>query len=83
MNRFIALRKPPDQTITATISVLTQEHVEQISDFWRAILRATQQPDEGWDWAYKLRLSLNDDRYEAYAMEWGDLVQGVVMLETR
>lgn len=83
MNRFVALRKPPDQTVTATISVLTQEHVEQISDVWRAILQATQQPDEGWDWTYKLRLSLNDDRYEAYAIEWGDLIQGVVLLETR
>jgi hypothetical protein len=47
------------------------------------ILRETEQPDASWDWAYKLRLALNDDRYEAYGIEFEALLQGVILLETQ
>ena len=83
MNRLIPLHKPPGETVNATVCSLTQVHVEQVNTFWRAILRAAQQPDISWDWAYKLRLAVSDDRYEAYAIELDELVQGVILLETQ
>jgi len=81
--RPVSLQKPPNETVTATFCPLTLAHVEQIDTFWRAILRAAQEPDISWDWAYKLRLAVNDRRYEAYAIEWEELVQGVMLLETQ
>jgi hypothetical protein len=83
MNRPIALRKPPNEIVTATVCFLTPGHVEQINTFWRLILREAQQPDVGWDWVYKLRLAVGDGRYEAYAIELDELVQGVMLLETQ
>lgn len=69
MTHPVSLRKPPAETVTATFCALTLAHVEQIDTFWRAILQAAQEPDISWDWAYKLRLAVNDSRYEAYAIE--------------
>lgn len=82
MNRSITLYKPPNETAVATVCSLTQIHVEQIDTLWRAVFREVQQPDVSWDWAYKLRLALSDRRYEAYAIELDELVQGVTLLET-
>lgn len=62
MNQPIRLTKPPNDIVTATISSLTQEQVGQIDDLWQGILRETQQPDTDWNWAYKLRLAVNDSR---------------------
>ncbi|MBE7385205.1 MAG: hypothetical protein F6J95_027865 [Leptolyngbya sp. SIO1E4] len=47
------------------------------------MLRELQQPDKSWDWAYKMRLALSDRRYEACVIEFDDLVQGVVLIETQ
>ena len=83
MTRPVSLRKPPHETVTATFCSLTLGHVEQINTFWRFILQAAQEPDISWDWAYKLRLAVTDRRYEAYAIELDELVQGVMLLETQ
>jgi hypothetical protein len=83
MLRPLRLTKPPNDIVTTTIGLLTQEQVEQINDLWEGILRETQQPDAGWDWAYKLRLAVNDDRYEAYSIEFESLLQGVILIETQ
>ena len=58
MNRPIRLTKPPNDIVTAKIGLLTQEQVGQIDNIWAGILRETEQPDAGWDWAYKLRLAI-------------------------
>uniref|UniRef100_A0A8T6QJ72 GNAT family N-acetyltransferase n=1 Tax=Lyngbya confervoides BDU141951 TaxID=1574623 RepID=A0A8T6QJ72_9CYAN len=47
------------------------------------MLRETQQPDADWNWAYKLQLAVNDERYEVYGMELEALLQGVILLETQ
>jgi hypothetical protein len=83
MNRSIRLYKPPDEFVVATICPLTQDYVEQIDTIWNEILRETQQPDADWDWVYKLRLALENDRYEAYGIEFDELLQGVILLETQ
>ena len=83
MTRPIPLRKPPDETVIATFCRLTLVHVEQINTLWCSLLEATQESDIDWDWAYKLRLAVSDRRYEAYAIELDELVQGVMLLETQ
>ncbi len=83
MTWSVRLTKPPNDIVTATISALTQEQVGQIDDLWEDILRTTQQPDADWNWAYKLQLAVNDDRYEVYGMEMEALLQGVILLETQ
>ncbi|MEO1685673.1 MAG: hypothetical protein AAFS06_20750 [Cyanobacteria bacterium J06631_12] len=83
MNRTVRLPKPPDEWVSATICTLTSEHVEQIDDIWNGILRAAEEPDAAWNWSYKLRLSLREERYEAYGIELDELLHGVVLLETQ
>lgn len=83
MNWFVRLTKPPNDIVTAPISSLTQEQVGQIDDLWEGILRETQQPDADWNWAYKLRLAVNDSRYGAYGITLGTLLQGVILLKTQ
>ena len=83
MPRSLRLTQPPNRIVTAAIGLLTQEQVGQIDDIWGGILQETQQPDARWDWAYKLRLAVNDDRYEAYGIEFEALLQGVILLETQ
>lgn len=39
--------------------------------------------DAFWNWARKKRLALGDDRYEAYAVEYEDLTQGLLWIETQ
>lgn len=83
MNRTVRLPKPPNEVVTATICALTTEHISQVDTIWLGILRGTEQPDAYWNWSYKLRLSQNNERYEAYAIELDELLQGVILLETQ
>lgn len=83
MTWSVRLTKPPNDIVTTTISSLTQEQVGQIDDLWEGILQETQQPDADWNWNYKLRLAVNDDRYEVYGIELEALLQGVILLETQ
>ena len=46
-------------------------------------MKATEQPDGYWSWNYKLRQGNQDARYEAYAIEFEDLTQGLMFLETQ
>jgi hypothetical protein len=61
---------------------MTLVHLAQIETIWRGMLTAAQQPDMGWNWAYKLRLATSEPRFEAYVVEIDRLAQGVVLLET-
>lgn len=83
MNRTVRLLQPPDEWVSALICPLTREHVEQIDDIWNGILREAEQPDAAWNWSYKLRLSLSEERYEAYGIELDEILHGVVLIETQ
>lgn len=83
MPRSLRLTQPPNRIVTAAIGFLTQEQVGQIDAIWTGLLQETGQPDARWNWAYKLRLAVNDDRYEAYGIEFEALLQGVILLETQ
>lgn len=79
----LRLTQPPNRIVTAAIGLLTQEQVGQIDAIWTGLLRETEQPDTSWDWACRVRLAVNDDRYETYGIEFEALLQGVILLETQ
>ncbi|MEO1404436.1 MAG: hypothetical protein AAFV72_24730 [Cyanobacteria bacterium J06635_1] len=62
---------------------MEQRHFVQVETIWKDILLATEQPDSGWIWDYKLHQSQQQERYEAYALEVDDLTQGLIFLETQ
>lgn len=47
------------------------------------MLEGLNAEDTFWDWTRKKRLSLSQDRYEAYAIEYDDLTQGLLWIETQ
>jgi GNAT superfamily N-acetyltransferase len=62
---------------------MTQQHLNDFNYIWKAILLALGADDAFWDWARKKQLALSDDRYEAYAIEYEELTQGLLWLETQ
>ncbi|MBD2024211.1 hypothetical protein [Leptolyngbya sp. FACHB-711] len=83
MLQVIALKTGSGQTVQAQICQMQQNHVDDFEGIWRDILRELGQDDAFWSWATKKRLSVNDDRFEAYAIEYEGLTQGLLWLETR
>jgi hypothetical protein len=59
------------------------QHLTDFNILWRAMLEGLQAEDTFWDWAWKKQLALTDDRYEAYAVEFQDLTQGLLWIETQ
>jgi hypothetical protein len=62
---------------------MRDRHLEDFETIWKGILRATEQPDKGWNWDYKLRQGNQEARYESYAIEVDSLTQGLIFLETQ
>lgn len=62
---------------------MSEEHLSDFNQVWKAMLEFLQAEDAFWDWARKKRLALTDDRYEAYALELDGLTQGLIWLETQ
>lgn len=69
--------------VPGLICEMTSGHLTQIEMVWQAMLLALEQPDAGWNWNYKLRLSISESRFEAYVVEIGKIVQGVMLIETQ
>ena len=69
--------------VPGIICEMTTGHLMQIETVWRAMLQALEQPDADWNWGYKLRLSTVESRFEAYVVEIGKIVQGVMLIETQ
>ncbi len=68
--------------VPGLIRTMSRVHLSQIETIWKGMVVAAQEPDKSWDWAYKLRISQNDPRFEAYVVEIDRLTQGVVLIET-
>jgi hypothetical protein len=58
-------------------------HLDDFETLWRGMLLELNEEDAFWSWAMKKRLSSNDDRFEAYAIEYEGLTQGLMWLETQ
>lgn len=62
---------------------MEQHHYDEVDTIWKPILAATEQPDAGWIWDYKLRQSQNNERYEAYVLTVDEFPQGLMFIETQ
>ncbi|MGG6269031.1 hypothetical protein ACQ4M3_34325 [Leptolyngbya sp. AN03gr2] len=83
MLRLISLKTGLGQTVQAQLYLMQQRHVKDFEGFWRSILHELGQDDEFWGWAMKKRLTASDDRFEAYALEFEGLTQGLMWIETQ
>ncbi|NJR51104.1 MAG: GNAT family N-acetyltransferase [Leptolyngbyaceae cyanobacterium CSU_1_3] len=72
-----------DQLVEVFICDMEERHLSDFNTIWRSMLEALDADDAFWDWARKKRLALSDERYEAYAIEFEDLTQGLMWLETQ
>lgn len=82
MQQSIQLEQGSGQPVQAWIWRMEQRHLDDFNGIWSAMLEALGAEDI-WDWARKKRLSLSDNRYEAYAVEYDDLTQGLLWIETQ
>lgn len=82
MLRLVSLTTGLGQPVQAQLCSMEQRHIEDFEGIWRDILHELGQDDEFWNWAMKKRLSASDDRFEAYALEYEGLTQGLIWLET-
>jgi hypothetical protein len=83
MLRAVNLTTGTGQPVQAQLHGMQQNHVDDFEGIWREILQALGEDDAFWNWARKKRLSVLDDRFEAYAIEYEGLTQGLLWLETQ
>lgn len=69
--------------IEAEIVPMQTRHVNDFETIWRDFLIELNQDDAFWNWAMKKRLSVINDRFEAYAVQYEGLTQGLLWLETQ
>ena len=79
----IQLQQGNGQLVTAHLCTMQMRHLQDFNTIWKAMLEGLNAEDTFWDWTRKKRLSLSQDRYEAYAIEYGDLTQGLLWIETQ
>jgi hypothetical protein len=82
MAESINLRNEFGEIIQAQLSLMKERHLQDFEIIWRETLLNLGQDDAVWNWAMKKRLSL-DERFEAYAIEYDKLTQGLIWLETQ
>jgi hypothetical protein len=83
MLRPVNLTTGLGQSIQAQLHQMQQRHLNDFEGIWRDILQELGQDDAFWSWATKKQLSLTDSRFEAYAIEFEGLTQGLLWLETQ
>jgi len=83
MQQTIELRQGNGQLVEATLCTMQLQHLDDFNIIWRGLLEEMGEEDAFWSWARKKELALNDSCYEAYAVEYGDLTQGLMWIETQ
>jgi hypothetical protein len=83
MSISIDLITPSGQTVQAELDKMQPRHIEDFETAWQEMLQNLNQYDAFWDWAMKKRLSSMNKRFEAYAIEYNDLTQGLLWIETQ
>jgi hypothetical protein len=77
--------------VQAKLNKMQERHLQDFEIIWREVLFNLGQDDAVWNWAMKKRLSLLDNRFEAYAIglrphfvnEYDGMTQGLIWLETQ
>lgn len=83
MWQAIQLQQENDQVVEARLCTMQSRHLDDFNTIWKSMLEELGAEDTFWDWARKKRLSLSNDHYEAYAVEYEDLTQGLLWIETQ
>jgi hypothetical protein len=78
----ITLTTGYEETIQVQLNRMQSRHLEDFETAWQEMLQNSNQDDAFWNWAMKKRLSSIDNRFEAYAIEYRKLTQGLLWLET-
>ncbi|MEO1353908.1 MAG: GNAT family N-acetyltransferase [Cyanobacteria bacterium J06635_15] len=76
------VRYSDGQLVEAVLTELAQRHLEDFNRRWRIQLVELGAEDKFWDWAYKKRIAQTGSGYESYAIEWNEITQGLLALET-
>jgi hypothetical protein len=71
------------EIVQAELGKMQKRHLKDFEVVWQNALQNSDQDDVAWNWEMKKRLSLLDNRFEAYALEYGELTQGLIWLETQ
>jgi GNAT superfamily N-acetyltransferase len=69
--------------IKAALVTLNAKHVQDYETLWRELLEQFQEADQDISWKFKQQLTTRQPRYEGYAIEYADLTQGMMLLETQ
>lgn len=84
MRQAIQLIQVQDnQLIDALLVHLTERHLHDFEQLWKADLSATTAEDRFWDWEVKNRIYLSQPTFEGYAIECEASTQGLMLIETR
>jgi GNAT superfamily N-acetyltransferase len=83
MSQNVELLYGNGEIASAIICPMNQGHLNDVLEIWRPMLREMDEEDAFWDWAFKKRVSLAQENYEAYAVEHENLTHGLLWLETR
>ena len=79
----IELEEGFNQTvITADLVRLSLKHVQEYDDLWQPLLSEFEEEDQDLSWRFKKRLASRRSSYEGYAIEYGGLTQGMMLIET-
>jgi len=84
MRELVPLLRGSDRNIVPGILVdLSSQHVQDFETHWMRQLRDAKAEDKYWDWRFKQRITNRyQGQYEAYAVEFENLTQGLLLLET-
>lgn len=77
------VRGRDNQPVTALLVTMGAKHLDDFEVFWKARLRTSEQEDQFWDWELKHRVYLSSANYESYAIEYEQITQGLMLIETR
>lgn len=85
MRELVPLLRGSDRSIVPGVLVnVAAKHIQDFENYWMEALRDAREEDKYWDWAFKKRLSVRyRGEYEAYAIEYENLTQGLLLLETK
>jgi hypothetical protein len=71
------------ETVQAQLVRMQPRHIQDFENDWQEMLQDLNESDAFWNWAMKKRLSSINKRFEAYTIEYENLAQGLLWLETQ
>ena len=72
-----------EELVLADLVTLDNPHIVDYETIWQATLREYEEADQGFSWRFKQRLVAHHENYEGYALEYDNLTQGLMLIETQ